>query len=147
MPPRTKRRAARVSAPTPALGLYRYVALVPPGVGARLSFDGAAVELGNGWVDLSARIAEAQPQSWLDAGLVGPRSDGGELLAEVLLDGRGSRHDGGICREWQTEPAATPVYWLRVDGRWWPVQRLDLPTPRADDSGPVGTIAEQLSTA
>lgn len=42
----------------PPLGPDRIVCLLPPGLGARLSFDGLARELGNGWTDLTLRIAQ-----------------------------------------------------------------------------------------
>jgi hypothetical protein len=134
-----KKSAVRVAPPTPLLGRYRYVALLPAGAGARLSFDGACVELGNGWVDLSARLAEAPADAWLPAALVGRRGDGGELLGELLRPHAGSPthmlaiREGDLVRELPHDPREPFGYWLRASAAWHPVQRLDLPAPRPDE--------------
>jgi hypothetical protein len=145
MPKKTP--AVRVAPPTPLLGRYRYVARVPAGAGRRLSFEGAAVELGNGWVDLSARLAEAPADGWLVPALVGMRPDLGELFGELLrVQLVGDWHllrEGDIVREQVRDQPEPFAYWLRAADAWHPVQRLDLPAPRPDE--PDITVDEHLA--
>jgi hypothetical protein len=95
-------------------GRLHYVSqLVYPGACAALAFDGFGHELGNGWFDVTARIAGAADDAWLPVQI-------GDVHAELLHDlGRrmlGPLRAGDIMRE--AYPQGGYVYGLH-DGECW----------------------------
>ncbi len=153
-----------VKPPEPCLGRVRRVVLLPPGVGRALHFDGDGVELGNGWFDVTARLAMADPDDWLPpltwAPVVAdnmrfPRDQRGWRDADrafpdqLLCDGRRNPMrellPGSIMRDSATVGDAVPAYWLYAGGVWWALEAIELPAPRPDNSGTPGTPAEQIA--
>ncbi len=151
-----------VTGPEPLLGRFRRVVLLPAGVGRALAVEGEGVELGNGWFDLSARLAMADPADWLPP--LGWRFDLPYRLRyravvrgerppaypdEMLCDGRRNPMrellPGTIARDKSTAQRSTPAYWLYAGAEWRVVRVIDLRPPLRDNNGPRGTIAEQIA--
>lgn len=133
--------------PTPVLGRFRHVILLPDGAGRRLAFDGRCVELGNGWADLSPRLADARPDQWLPPAVVGATTEGvaltGERLADIDWREGHLLRDGDVVRAYAyTDGNPQLAYWLRMDHRWLRVMRIELREPR-----PVEALVERYATA
>ena len=107
--------------PTPDIdlaltGQLHYVSrLVHPGACAALAFDGFGHELGNGWFDVTARIAGAADDAWLPVQL-GDSTNSTDLLHDLDRPLLGPLRAGDIMRE--AYPHGGYTYGLH-DGECW----------------------------
>lgn len=108
------------------LGADRIVCkLSTAGAGRRLAFDALARELGNGWVDLTARIMQADDDRWM------PYEQGAELLSARWVGVARSLGTGDIMRRLQATTGY--AYELLVDDEWHRTVRLSPHAPQSLD--------------
>lgn len=152
----------RVNPPEPMLGRIRRIVLLPPGIGRALAFDGEGVELGNGWFDITARLATATaewlpPLAWsFDLGRMAtfpaPRPNvprrmvyPDRMLCDNGRDPFRPLRTGTVVGDVLSFDDDIPAYWLYAGASWWSVGALELAPPSAENSGPAGSIAEQVA--
>jgi hypothetical protein len=101
----------------------RYVVHLPVGVARAIAFDGLGHELGNGWLDLTRRIEQADPDQWLPIVL-----DGDDRGDDMLHDAgrKVFRPDriGDLIRKPTSRAAQPYVYLVNAGDAWYACDRL-----------------------
>ena len=101
----------------------RYVVKLPAGVAAAIAFDGLGSELGNGWLDVTRRIDQADPAAWLQIVLDGDQR-GDELLHDAGRKVFRPDRVGDLIRKPTGRQAAPYVYLINGGRAWYAAERL-----------------------
>lgn len=105
--------------------------LSAPGLASALAYQGLARELGNGWIDLTDRVAAAGDERWLPGVLIG--RPGTELLMDTENVREPDLRPGDILRGWRG--LQVRAYWL-YDGKM--LRGTELITVDAPPLNPLG---------